>query len=39
MKLDANTKYQDTHEWARQEGELIVGGVTEHAQDSLSDGV
>lgn len=37
MKLDANAKYQDTHEWARQEGDLIVVGITDHAQDSLSD--
>ena len=37
MKLDANARYQDTHEWARQEGDLIVCGITDHAQDSLSD--
>ncbi|MDX1524082.1 MAG: glycine cleavage system protein GcvH [Anaerolineae bacterium] len=37
MKLDPNAKYQDTHEWARQEEELIVCGITDHAQDSLSD--
>lgn len=37
MKLDPNAKYQDTHEWARQEGDLIVCGITDHAQDSLSD--
>ena len=37
MNLDANAKYQDTHEWARQEGDLIVTGITDHAQDELSD--
>ncbi|NJN94165.1 MAG: glycine cleavage system protein GcvH [Anaerolineales bacterium] len=37
MKLDANAKYQESHEWARQEGDLIVCGITDHAQDSLSD--
>ena len=37
MNLDANARYQDTHEWARQEGDLIVCGITDHAQDSLSD--
>ena len=37
MNLDPNAKYQDTHEWARQEGDLIVCGITDHAQDSLSD--
>jgi glycine cleavage system H protein len=37
MNLDANAKYQDSHEWARKEGDLIVCGITDHAQDSLSD--
>ncbi|MCB0154500.1 MAG: glycine cleavage system protein GcvH [Anaerolineae bacterium] len=37
MKLDANARYQDTHEWARPEGDLMVVGITDHAQDSLSD--
>jgi len=37
MKLDANAKYQESHEWARQEGDVIVVGITDHAQDSLSD--
>ncbi|GAB4407970.1 MAG: glycine cleavage system protein GcvH [Anaerolineae bacterium] len=37
MKLDTNAKYQESHEWARQEGDLIVCGITDHAQDSLSD--
>ncbi len=37
MKLDANAKYQDSHEWTRKEGDLMVCGVSDHAQDSLSD--
>ena len=37
MKLDANARYQDTHEWTRSEGDLMVVGITDHAQDSLSD--
>lgn len=37
MKLDANAKYRQSHEWARREGELIVCGISDHAQDSLSD--
>ncbi len=37
MKLDAKAKYRETHEWARQEGDLIVCGISDHAQDSLSD--
>jgi glycine cleavage system H protein len=37
MDLDSNARYATTHEWARQEGELVVTGITDHAQDSLSD--
>ena len=37
MKLDQNARYQDSHEWARWEDDLIVCGITDHAQDSLSD--
>jgi glycine cleavage system H protein len=37
MKLDAKAKYQNSHEWARQEGDLIVCGISDFAQDSLSD--
>ncbi len=37
MNLDPNAKYQTSHEWSRQEGDLIVCGITDHAQDSLSD--
>ena len=37
MKLDAKAKYQDSHEWARREGDLIVCGISDFAQESLSD--
>ena len=37
MNLDPNAKYQETHEWARQDGDLIVCGITDFAQDNLSD--
>ena len=37
MKLDQNARYQDTHEWARREGDVFVVGITDHAQNSLSD--
>jgi glycine cleavage system H protein len=37
MKLDANAKYQETHEWVRREGDLIVCGISDFAQESLSD--
>ncbi len=37
MKLDTNARYQETHEWARQAGSLVVVGISDHAQSSLSD--
>jgi glycine cleavage system H protein len=37
MHLDPSAKYQESHEWARQEDDLIVCGISDHAQDSLSD--
>lgn len=37
MKLDSQAKYQESHEWARPEDGLYVTGITDHAQDSLSD--
>jgi glycine cleavage system H protein len=37
VKLDANARYAKTHEWARQEGDLIVVGISDHAQQSLGD--
>ncbi len=37
MKLDVDAKYQDSHERARREDDLIVCGISDHAQDSLSD--
>ena len=37
MKLDSKARYLETHEWARKEGNLIVCGISEHAQEELSD--
>jgi glycine cleavage system H protein len=37
MKLDAKARYQESHEWARPEADLMVCGITDYAQDSLSD--
>ncbi len=37
MNLDPKAKYRDSHEWARPEGEVMVCGVTDHAQEELSD--
>jgi glycine cleavage system H protein len=37
MKLDPDARYAESHEWARWDGDEIVCGVTDHAQESLSD--
>jgi glycine cleavage system H protein len=37
MKIDANARYTETHEWVRKDGDLLVYGITDRAQDALSD--
>ena len=37
MKLDPEAQYAESHEWARWDGDEIVCGITDHAQESLSD--
>jgi len=37
MKLDPKARYAESHEWARKEGDECVCGITDHAQESLSD--
>ncbi len=37
MKLDPEARYARTHEWARWDGDEIVCGISDHAQESLSD--
>jgi len=37
MKLDPEARYAKTHEWARNDGDKIVCGISDHAQESLSD--
>jgi glycine cleavage system H protein len=37
MKLDNNARYSKSHEWVRPEGSLFVYGITDHAQEELSD--
>ena len=36
-KLDPSARYQKTHEWSRREGDLIVVGISDHAQEAMSD--
>mgnify|MGYP003610241956 FL=1 len=37
MNHPHDLKYAVTHEWARLEGDLVVTGITEHAQEALGD--
>lgn len=37
FKLDANAKYAASHEWARMEDGVAVVGISDAAQDMLSD--
>ncbi len=37
MKLDLNAKYQTSHEWVRPDGDQMVCGISDYAQNSLSD--
>lgn len=37
MGCPTNLKYSTDHEWARLEGDYVVVGITEHAQDALGD--
>jgi glycine cleavage system H protein len=37
MKLDPEARYTETHEWARLADDEVVCGITDHAQESLSD--
>jgi glycine cleavage system H protein len=36
-KIDSSARYLKTHEWARRDGDEIVCGISDHAQESLSD--
>ncbi|MFW5811580.1 MAG: glycine cleavage system protein GcvH [Alkalispirochaetaceae bacterium] len=37
MKFDENCRYQKSHEYARQDGELYIVGISDYAQDELGD--
>ena len=37
MNFDDSVRYMKSHEWARKDGELIVTGISDYAQDSLGD--
>ena len=33
----AELRFAESHEWAKQEGDLIVVGISDHAQEALGD--
>lgn len=37
MKVDKASRYTRTHEWVRAEGAEVVSGITDYAQEQLSD--
>jgi glycine cleavage system H protein len=37
MKLDPDCRYSEEHEWIRMEGDEGVVGITDYAQEQLSD--
>ena len=37
MKLDPKARYAESHEWARLDGDEVVLGISDYAQESLSD--
>jgi len=37
MKIDKNAKYSKTHEWVRAEGDLLVYGITDYAQEKIGE--
>jgi len=36
-KFDKNVRYAKTHEWVRMEGDIAIVGISDAAQDMLSD--
>ena len=37
LSLPEDVRYSDDHEWTRQEGSLVRGGISDYAQDQLGD--
>ncbi len=37
MEFPKDLKYTKEHEWVREEGSVVVVGITDYAQDSLGD--
>ncbi len=37
MEIRSDLKYSEDHEWIRVEGNIVILGITDYAQNSLSD--
>ena len=37
LRIDRDALYTETHEWMKMEGEIAVAGITDYAQDQLSE--
>ncbi|WP_291368616.1 glycine cleavage system protein GcvH, partial [Acinetobacter sp. UBA5934] len=37
MNHPSELKYATTHEWVKVEGDLVITGISDHAQDALGD--
>ncbi len=37
MKIDKEVKYTKTHEWLREEGDLLVFGISDYAQEKIGE--
>jgi glycine cleavage system H protein len=37
LNFPENVRYTKDHEWARQEGDIVVAGISDYAQDQLGD--
>ncbi len=35
--VDSSARYLKTHEWARSDGDEVVAGISDHAQDAMGD--
>jgi glycine cleavage system H protein len=37
MDFDKKARYNESHEWVRKDGDVLVCGISDYAQDSLGD--
>ena len=37
MNIQEDRQYAETHEWAKKEGDIVICGISDYAQNELSD--